>query len=258
MSPVDVAGICSKYRSSIHFTFSTSTTLADRLQIFTSPVAYLTDQEFQVEFDKITDNIESNIQFVRAQGSASIENYVFRMFAFAAVSVKIPCFREEREWRLLYAPDIYKSEGVIASSESIGGVPQPVFSIPLVDIPELDFVSQFERIMIGPTQYPAAVGQTFITELERLGVTDAREKIKFRISLCVLNALLNALHSAKFPVCVSNGHAPLFLSRRTHQGMQSLPPQIHLSVALALRIVQPAMHQARYEKRISRHHELSL
>ena len=74
--------------------FSTSTTLADRLQIFTSPVAYLTDQEFQVEFDKITDNIESNIQFVRAQGSASIENDVFRMFAFAAVSVKNPCFRE--------------------------------------------------------------------------------------------------------------------------------------------------------------------
>jgi len=80
--------------------FSPSTILSDILKGYTSPVAYLTDQEFQLKLDQVTDNIQANKAFIKAQGSPSIEAYVFRMLRFAAVSIKNPCFREEAEWRM--------------------------------------------------------------------------------------------------------------------------------------------------------------
>jgi hypothetical protein len=157
--------------------FSPSTTLADVLKVYTSPVAYLTDQEVPAKFDEITDNILQHRSFIEAQGSATIERWVFNMLRFAAVSIKHPSFREEAEWRLLYSPSLDKSQYLKKSGEAINGVPQPVFSIPLSGVPELDFASMLDRIIVGPTQYPLAVMEAFNGALEEFGLQDAAQKI---------------------------------------------------------------------------------
>ena len=100
-----------------------STTIYDVLKVATSPVAYLTDTQFQSELDRVTNNIAANKDLIKEQGSTSIEAYVFRMFRYAAVSVKHPSFLEEDEWRLLYSPDLEPSEHLQKSTEVINGVP---------------------------------------------------------------------------------------------------------------------------------------
>jgi hypothetical protein len=159
--------------------FSPSTTLSDILKVYTNPVAYLTDQEFQLKLDQVTDNIQANKAFIKAQGSPSIEAYVFRMLRFAAVSIKNPCFREEAEWRLVYSPVLDQSQHLAKTAEVIQGVPQPIFNIPLSGIPELDFASLLDRIIIGPTQYPLAIREAFIDALAGFGVDNPANKISF-------------------------------------------------------------------------------
>ena len=45
------------------------------------------------------------------------------------------------------------------------------------DLATLDFAQIFDRLIIGPTQYPASVREAFVDELERLGVKDAAERV---------------------------------------------------------------------------------
>lgn len=159
--------------------FSPSTILSEVLKVYSSPVAYLTDQEFQVKLEQVTQNIEANKPFIQAQGRDTIEGYVFSMFRFAALSIKNPCFREEAEWRLLYGPDLDKSQHLLKTDEVINGVPQPIYSIPLSGIPELDFASLLDRIIIGPTQYPLPIKEAFIDALAGFGVKNPASKIFF-------------------------------------------------------------------------------
>jgi hypothetical protein len=71
---------------------------------------------------------------------------------------------------------------MLRSIETIGGVPQTVYQIPLeenptegvsgVDIPQL-----FERIIIGPSEYPFPMYQAFRLALEEAGVEDAGSRV---------------------------------------------------------------------------------
>jgi Protein of unknown function (DUF2971) len=159
--------------------FSSSTVLANNLKVYTNPVAYITRDEFQTKFDRVTDNIQANINFIKEQGSSNIEAHVFDLLRYAAVSVKNPCFAEEKEWRLIYSPDMDKSEQLQKSIEIINEVPQVVFSIPLYGLPELDFPSLLDRIIIGPTQYPFPIAQALVDALRALGVQDPASKVHY-------------------------------------------------------------------------------
>jgi hypothetical protein len=63
----------------------------------------------------------------------------------------------------------------------IRGVPQPVYKIPLQNITEINLVAAipelFDRIIIGPTQYPLALGEAFQELLTEAGVKDPENKI---------------------------------------------------------------------------------
>ena len=159
--------------------FSSSMVLAKCLKVYTNPVAYITREEFQTRFDRITDNIGANKGFIYAQGSSSIEAYLFDLLRYAAVSVKNPCFREENEWRLIYSPDMDKSEHLQKSIEVINGVPQVVFSIPLYGLPELNFPNLLDRIIIGPTKHPFPIAQALVDALRALEVQDPASKVRY-------------------------------------------------------------------------------
>jgi hypothetical protein len=67
----------------------------DLLKVYASPVAYLSEEAFQNEFGRIVDNINAEVDCLKNQGQDKVMGCVFRMFRFAIVSTKNPCFKEE-------------------------------------------------------------------------------------------------------------------------------------------------------------------
>ena len=59
-------------------------------------------------------------------------------------------------------------------------MPQPIYKIPLRDIPEANLRAipgLINRIIIGPTQYPLALQEAFVQLLTEAGVSDPESKI---------------------------------------------------------------------------------
>ena len=115
-----------------------------------------------------------------------VRKHLFNMFLFAATCTKHPGFDEELEWRVTHNPHMHPSPHLTKGIETIRGVPQPVYKIPLLNVPaavpseSLDGVEipqLVERVIIGPTQYPAAVCEAIITKLEQAGVVDASRRV---------------------------------------------------------------------------------
>lgn len=155
---------------------------SDALKAYTSPVAYLDDQGIARELGRIADNIESNLDFITARGRQELINSLFNMFRFAALCTKHPGFKEEQEWRVIYCPSIDKSEYLHREVQTINGVPQPIYKIPLKDIPTKNLIgiqipSLLNRIIIGPTRFPAAMWEAFRDLLTDAGVQDANKKV---------------------------------------------------------------------------------
>ena len=79
-------------------------------------------------------------------------------------------FLEEREWRVIYAPNRSSSPLIESSTETIGGIPQIVYKLPLDvavsdAIADLDLSRMFDRLIIGPSQFflddvPSICGRT--------------------------------------------------------------------------------------------------
>ena len=102
------------------------------------------------------------------------------MFWFAAVSIKPPGFKEEKEWRVVYCPSIYPSNHLIRDTQVVRGVPQPIYKIRLKDIPGLigiEIPALLNRVIIGPSKYPLAIGEAFIDLLEEAGVQNPISKV---------------------------------------------------------------------------------
>jgi hypothetical protein len=103
------------------------------------------------------------------------------MLRFAVLSTKHPGFAEEREWRILYSPTTEPSKHLTKDIQVVGGVPQPIFKIPLRDIPEAGIAAAIpkllDRIIIGPTQYPLAQYEAFFELLTEAGVQDPGAKL---------------------------------------------------------------------------------
>lgn len=152
------------------------------LKAYTSPVAYLTPDEFVEEFDGLLSGIEAEIEFVKEKGEDVAFTYIFGAFRSAALCTKHPGFHEEREWRVIYSPAFNRSERVRSDIVSIAGVPQPICKIPLEDVPEeglrgIEIPDFIERIIIGPTDHPHVIAAAAIGILSKAGVTDANKRI---------------------------------------------------------------------------------
>ena len=155
---------------------------SDALKAYTSPVAYLDDKTFGEELGKIADGIDANSDVVRALGRDAITTYISYAFKFAALCTKHPGFKEEREWRVVYSPTLDKSSYLIKEIQVIRGTPQPIYKIPLRNIPDEGFVGAeipelLDRIIIGPSEYPTAMREAFRDLLAEAGVDDPTNRI---------------------------------------------------------------------------------
>ncbi|MDA0657180.1 MAG: DUF2971 domain-containing protein [Proteobacteria bacterium] len=156
---------------------------SDAFKAYTSPVAYISDKEFGREFTNAAGRIREAKDFLRQTYARNdVVAYVFEMLRFAALCTKHPGFAEEREWRIVYCPKYMKSDALVRDIQAIKGVPQPIYKIPLKNVPAegllgIEIPELLDRIIIGPSKYPAAAREAFVELLENAGVTDAQNKV---------------------------------------------------------------------------------
>jgi len=152
------------------------------LKLLLSPVAYFNYEDVERELNTVMENIKNNIGFLLALDSQVIINAIFVMLLMAAVSLKHEGFKEEKEWRIVYLPDLSPSKLISSSIETINGVPQTIYQIPLEEYPTENVVGVsvpqlIERIIIGPSEYPLAIYQAFKVALEEAGVENAGARV---------------------------------------------------------------------------------
>jgi hypothetical protein len=148
---------------------------------YASPVAYLDASQFEKEFDRIADNVCKSIDLIKSRKRDEIKARIFNMLRLASVSTKHPGFHEEKEWRIVYCPTLEKSPYLKEDIKVINGIPQPIYKIPLQNLEGVGLFAAIpdllDRIIIGPSQYPFALGEAFQRLLTDAGMQDAESKI---------------------------------------------------------------------------------
>ena len=155
---------------------------SDVLKAYTSPVSYLTPNEFSEEFMAICENLEKSTDLLKLMSYEALMGTIFNMFRFAMLCTKHPGFHEEREWRIVYNPTFDSSEHIVKSMEVVNGVPQMVYKIPMKSIPDEGLVGAdpkelLDRVIIGPTQDSLVLYEAFVTALADLGIEDPISKV---------------------------------------------------------------------------------
>jgi hypothetical protein len=150
---------------------------------FTTPVLYADTASFLDQFESFVKGLEQREDYLIRLGHEQVFGLLFFAFHMAVLSTKHPAFFEEREWRIIYSPTIYKSDRIEQSIEVVAGEPQLVQKIPLLDVPETGLVgitipSLLERVIIGPSQNPIPISDAFAAQMELLNIDDPVSKIK--------------------------------------------------------------------------------
>ncbi len=104
------------------------------------------------------------------------------MLLSGTVCLKHEGFHEEREWRVVHNPKRLPSQLMTSSIETIGGVPQLVYKIPIGggppdDLNDISLANMLNRIVIGPSAYLWAMYEAFVSALTSAGVDDASSKV---------------------------------------------------------------------------------
>jgi hypothetical protein len=146
--------------------------------IYSSPVAYLDDQEFAAKLSTVIDNMENDPTYLASFDRKLLRDVLVNVFRFGVLCTKHLGFAEEREWRLFHTPGI-DPEGILSREiETVHGVPQFVCKIPLADVVvEITPSAILDRVIIGPTQYPNSIAEAFRAVLQAREVPDHVSKV---------------------------------------------------------------------------------
>lgn len=147
-----------------------------------SPVAYLKEEEVYDQLRIVISNVRTNSDFLRSIDRQIIVNMIFNMLMIGVVCLKHKGFHEEREWRAIYAPKRLPSPLMESSTEIIGGIPQTIYKIPIDNrvsgiLGDLDLSKLFDRLIIGPSQYPWVMYESFVAALTKAGVAEAGSRV---------------------------------------------------------------------------------
>jgi len=152
------------------------------LNITFSPVAYLKKDEVYAEINAVINNVENNREFLSSVDRPMLLGTIFNMLLAGVTCLKHEGFGEEREWRVLYAPQRSPSPLIEQATEIISGIPQIVYKLPLdvavsSTLAELDLSHIFNRLIIGPSPYPFAQYGAFVDALTKAGVPNAGDRV---------------------------------------------------------------------------------
>lgn len=140
--------------------------------VYAIPVDYYDGEKFETQFSATAERIKENIESLRVHGYETVKNCVFQMLKFMALSTKHPGFEEEKEWRVIYCPQLEGSPEVKKVTKAVNGDPQPICEIPLKNIAVL-----LDRVIIGPSEYASATKEAFVDLLTKAGIPDADKKV---------------------------------------------------------------------------------
>jgi len=149
-----------------------------------SPVAYFDYPKVERQMRTVINNIRDNCSFLQSLDRDRVRDCAFYMLLTTAVSLKHEGFLEEKEWRIIYVPQLNPSTLISRSIEIIDGIPQVIHKISFEDSPPHNVVgitipALIERVIIGPTAYPNPVYGAFVTALGDAGVINPESKVVF-------------------------------------------------------------------------------
>lgn len=151
--------------------------------IYSSPVVYSRSDGVGEYIFKVANAIVRESDYVRMQGRDWLKNSVFHMLRNRAICTKHMAFKEEREWRVIASPLIDESGGFFDQKiEVVGGVPQQVLKVKLVDRPEKGWVGfsikdMIDRILIGPSDHAVVIHRALYEALREIGIENPEGKI---------------------------------------------------------------------------------
>lgn len=156
--------------------------VTDLLGVFSVPVSYFSETDFEEHLSSITDQILLNRSYLKDLGQDTLVAYIHNMLFRFAIATKHPGFKEEKEWRLYFRPTERGSPAMTEDTVVLGGVPQKVYKIRLAHEPhnglfEADIPSLLDRVIIGPTEYPYVTYSAFVSILDQIGVIDPSSKV---------------------------------------------------------------------------------
>ncbi len=149
---------------------------------YSTPVNYLTDQQFDEEIYALIERIKENLDFLRSLKPEIVSNLISYWMMANVLSTKHPGFREEREWRVFYISSLHQSKMIKQSVECVNGIPQIVCKIPLANNPlnglnGAALPDLIDRIIIGPSQFGFQLYDAFARKLEEKNVPNAYAKV---------------------------------------------------------------------------------
>jgi len=155
---------------------------ARAMNVTFSPVSYCGDDDADRMITEVIHNISTNTDFLMSLDRKEIVRWISTMLLINVTCVKHEGFKEEREWRVVYCPQLYQSTLITSSTQVLTGVPQIVYKLPIdktVDpvLEDMDISRLFDRLIIGPSPYPVTMLDAFDQALTDAGVGDARRKI---------------------------------------------------------------------------------
>jgi hypothetical protein len=156
---------------------------SDALSVIFSPVAYLAEADAFKALDEVVRLAQEEHEFLSAQRPEDVQRMLFTMLYAGVTCLKHDGFKEEREWRAVYHPQIWHSPLMEIAVETIGGIPQHVHKMPLdvekdPRLADLDPKAMLDGVIIGPSQYPYVIAQAFGEELSKLGVSNPYGRVR--------------------------------------------------------------------------------
>jgi len=135
-----------------------------------SPVAYLDEAGVAHEVMRIASQVQNYRAALGVLGREAVLNALLDAFRFACVCIKHPAFKEEMEWRVILNPAFHADSAIRRETETIGGIPQLIYKIPLEDDVDravfLSVAACVESVLIGPTNYANTIRNALCEELK--------------------------------------------------------------------------------------------
>lgn len=129
-------------------------------------------RSMQQLLQQLTERLQRHIDLLKQLGDAEIQRIFFQKTIHLITCTKHPAFAEEKEWRLIYIPELDASRQLPIDVEHIGAIPQKVVKLPLTDASGLAIRQQLQNILIGPTDYPHVIEEALASLLKTRGFTN--------------------------------------------------------------------------------------
>lgn len=155
----------------------------DELNVFTSPVAYLNQEQLSDKLEEFLTSIRRQTDLIRLHltKDAFVERLNW-MILTMVLSIKHKGFEEENEWRLISIPNKDEDRILKKSVEIIKGVPQLVYKMPLrnnhdIKLENVELKEIIYKIIVGPSDHAYSIRAALIESLKGKGVEDADCKV---------------------------------------------------------------------------------